>query len=75
MSHLIGALLPHSSAPPPPPPPATPPTIANASQAGAATRAAAAAAAGSGFDNTLGTSSQGASAPSTAGGKSTLGDK
>ena len=75
MSHLLGALLPHASAPPPPPPPATPPTIANATQSGAATRAAAAAAAGAGFDGTLGTSSQGAKDPATAGGKTSLGDK
>lgn len=65
----MGAIFggPKISAPPPPPPPPNPPSPASASvgAAGARAQQQAIAAAGSGFDNTLLTSGQGAASPST----------
>lgn len=59
---------PSIAAPVAPPPPPNPATLASdqVQQSGASAATAAAAAAGAGFDNTIGTSPQGAAAPSTA---------
>lgn len=64
----MGFSTPSVPAPPPPPPAANPPTYASGGvqSTGAAARARAAAASGAGFEGTLLTTPQGASAGNTA---------